>query len=150
MTVGIARKLSRTKPHRDALLKNLVSQLFQHGTIVSTHEKCKEASKLAERLITFAKKVKDDPKSPLRKEIQSKLFLSGDNSKLMSKLLNEIGPRYLNRPGGYTRVMHLEKRLGDRATQSVLELVDSPVIDANGGLTRGNLKLALVISVLHY
>ena len=70
MTVGLARKLSRTKPHRDALLKNMVSQLLQHGSITSTHEKCKEASRVAERVITWAKKVNANPASPLRSEIQ--------------------------------------------------------------------------------
>lgn len=145
MTVGLARKLSRTKPHRDALLRNLVTQLLQHGTIISTHEKCKEASRVAERVITWAKKVNLNPKSPLLSEIQSRLFLSGDNSKLMRKLLVDIAPRYAERAGGYTRVLHLESRLGDSARQSVLELVGTPVVDSEGNLNRGNLKLWLLV-----
>lgn len=145
MTVGLARKLSRTKAHRDALLKNMVAQLLQHGSIVSTHEKCKEASRLAERVITWAKKVRENPLSPLRSEIQSRLFLAGDNSKLMEKLVNEIAPGYVGRNGGYTRVLHLEPRLGDKAKQSVLELVNTPVIDAEGNFNRGNMKLWLLV-----
>lgn len=145
MTVGLARKLSRTKPHREALLKNLVTQLLQHGTITSTHEKCKEASRLAERVITWAKKVHENSESPLAAQIQSKLFLSGDNSKLMKRLLNEIAPQYMGRDGGYTRVLHLEPRLGDRAKQSILELVNTPVLDANGNIQRGNMKLWIAV-----
>ncbi|QLL33871.1 hypothetical protein HG536_0F01960 [Torulaspora globosa] len=145
MTVGLARKLSRTKPHRDALLKNMVTQLLQHGSIVSTHEKCKEASRLAERVISWAKKVNENPSSPLRSEIQSRLFLAGDNSKLMGRLLGEIAPNYVGRNGGYTRVLHLERRLGDKAKQSVLELVNTPVIDSEGNFNRGNMKLWLLV-----
>ncbi|QLQ78476.1 hypothetical protein HG537_0A07230 [Torulaspora globosa] len=148
MTVGLARKLSRTKPHRDALLKNMVTQLLQHGSIVSTHEKCKEASRLAERVITWAKKVNENRSSPLRSEIQSKLFLAGDNSKLMEKLLEEIAPRYMGRNGGYTRVLHLEPRLGDKAKQSVLELVNTPVVDSEGNFNRGNMKLWLLVKTI--
>lgn len=145
MTVGLARKLSRTKPHRDALLKNMVTQLLQHGSIVSTHEKCKEASRLAERVITWAKKVNVNPDSPLKSEIQSRLFLSGDNSKLMSRLLGDIAPGYVGRDGGYTRVLHLEPRLGDKARQSILELVNTPVVDEQGNFIRGNMKLWLLV-----
>lgn len=150
MTVGLARKLSRTKPHRDALLKNMVTQLLQHGSIVSTHEKCKEASRVAERVITWAKKVNENPASPLLSEIQARLFLSGDNSKLMKRLLGDIAPRYASRNGGYTRVLHLEPRLGDRARQSVLELVNTPVVDSQGNFSRGNMKLWLLVkSTMH-
>lgn len=145
MTVGLARKLSRTKPHRDALLRNMVTQLLQHGSIISTHEKCKEASRVAERVITWAKKVNANPESPLKSEIQSRLFLSGDNSKLMSRLLNDIAPGYAGRDGGYTRVLHLEPRIGDKARQSILELVNTPVVDEQGNFNRGNMKLWLLV-----
>lgn len=148
MTVGLARHLSRTKPHRDALLKNLVTQLFQHGSITSTHEKCKEASRLAERAITIAKRYNSNPDAKIVGELQSRLFHSGDNSKVLKKLLQEIAPRCVTRPGGYTRVLHLEPRLGDRARQSVLELVDNPVIDQNGKFQRGNLKLWLLCKTM--
>lgn len=145
MTVGLARKLSRTKPHRDALMRNLVSQLLQHGSITSTHAKCKEASRVADRVINWAKIVHGNPSSPLLSQIQSRLFLSGDNSKLIRRLVSEIAPVYSNRNGGYTRVMHLEPRLSDKAPYSVLELVNTPVIDARGNFQRGNLKMWLMV-----
>lgn len=122
----------------------MVSQLLQHGSITSTKAKCQEASRVAERVITWAKKVHQNPQSPLKSQIQSRLFLSGDNSKLLKKLVNEIAPLYASRNGGYTRLMHLEPRLTDSAPQSLLELVNTPVLDANGNFNRGNMKLWLL------
>ncbi|CCF57408.1 hypothetical protein KAFR_0C04170 [Kazachstania africana CBS 2517] len=149
MTVGIARKLSRTKPHREALLKNLVTQLLQHGTISSTHEKCKEASRLADRVINMAKKVNQMEDGRARdkylSEIQSRLFLSGDNNHLLINLVNAIAPKYISRQGGYTRVIRLEPRLTDKACESILELVDTPILDKDGNLNKGNLKFWLLI-----
>lgn len=151
MTQGLARKLSRTKPHRDALLKNLVTQLLQHGSITSTHEKCKEASRLVDRVINMAKKYNDPNINDLTKKkifsnIQSRLFLSGDNNHLMNKIIKEIGPTYQTRNGGYSRVLHLEKRFNDRASQSVLELTQTPVIDPNTNqIRKGNLKYWLLV-----
>lgn len=151
MTVGLARKLSRTKPHRDALLKNLVTQVLQHGTLISTHEKCKEASRLADRVINMAKRYNskdttEATKQKLLSNIQSRLFLSGDNNHLLKRLTNEIAPNYSTRNGGYTRVLHLEKRFNDRASQSVLELVQTPVIDPKtNAINKGNLKFWLLI-----
>ena len=149
MTVGIARKLSRDKAHRDALLKNLACQLFQHESIVSTHAKCKEASRVAERIITWTKRAITTSNSvaqaELKSQIQSQLFLAGDNRKLMKRLFSEIAPRYLERPGGYTRVLRLEPRANDSAPQSVLELVDSPVMSESHTVNRGNLKMWLLV-----
>ncbi|SCU80948.1 LAFA_0C01948g1_1 [Lachancea sp. 'fantastica'] len=142
MTRGLTRHFSRTKAHRDAMFRNLVTQLFQHGSIVSTHEKCQEAGRLAERIITMAKSLEKHPNSA--KEIQSRLSLAGDSSKLLNRVVGDLAPRYQNRPGGYTRVMKLEPRLGDRAKQSILELVDAPVVDQNGAFQRGNIKLWLL------
>lgn len=151
MTVGLARKLSRTKPHRDALMRNLVSQLLQHGSLTSTHAKCKEASRLADNVISIAKRANDPQISPetrtkLVGNLQARLFLSGDNRHLLTRLLTEVAPLYEGRSGGYTRVMHLEKRFNDRAPQSVLELVQTPVVDAaTGEINRGNLKYWLLV-----
>ncbi|KTA98104.1 54S ribosomal protein L8, mitochondrial [Nakaseomyces glabratus] len=148
MTAGIARRLSRDKPHREMMLRNLVTSLLEHGSVVSTHEKCMEASRLADRVIHWSKSAGHSSKYVSL--IQSKLFLSGNNSGLLRKLCGEIAPRYVERPGGYTRVMKLEPRLGDRARQSVLELVDTPVVTAGDvahpqpSIQRGNMKLWLL------
>ncbi|CAL9731737.1 large ribosomal subunit protein bL17m [Monosporozyma unispora] len=157
MTVGLARKLSRTKSHRDALLKNLVSQLFQHESLITTHEKCKETARLAERIITSAKKY-DHGKGGARhiSNIQSHLFLAGDNKHLLTKVVNEIADRYKNRTGGFTRVLKLEPRMGDQGKQSTLELVDTPILtdtkleDGQIIMQRGNIKFWLLMKTLLY
>ncbi|AET40664.1 mitochondrial 54S ribosomal protein bL17m Ecym_6284 [Eremothecium cymbalariae DBVPG len=149
MTVGLRRQLSRTKPHREALMRSLASQLLQHEVIVSTTPKLKEAQRHAERIITIAKKAVQNPSKHIP-ELQSRLYLSGDNSKLLKKLLEDIAPRYSTRERGYTRLMKLEPRLGDRAPSSVLELVDAPVVDSDGNLLKGNMKLWLIVkAILH-
>ncbi|QEU58364.1 Mrpl8 [Kluyveromyces lactis] len=145
MTRGLARHLSRTKPHRDALIRNMATQLLQHGTISSTTPKLKETQRYVERIITIAKNgIQSGNPSSSVPELQSRLYLSGDNSKLLKKLFDEIAPRYTARNGGYTRVMKLEPRLGDRAPQGILELVDAPVQNEDGQLLKGNLKLWLL------
>lgn len=145
MARGLARHLSRTKPHRDALLRNLASQLLQHGTISSTTPKLKETQRYVERIITIAKHgvLSGKPQSSVP-ELQSRLYLAGDNSKLLKKLFDEIVPRYLDRNGGYTRILKLEPRMNDRAPQGIIELVDAPVQNKDGELLKGNLKLWLL------
>lgn len=154
MTIGLARKLSRTKPHRDALLRNLVSQLFQHESIITTYEKCKETSRLAERIITAAKKY-DHGNGSNRyiQNIQSNLSLSGDNKHLLAKVVNELADRYKNRSGGFTRVLKLEPRVGDKSRQATIELVDTPIIINNSEnitMQRGNIKFWLLMKTLLY
>lgn len=149
MTVGLTRRLSRTKPHRMALMRNLASQLFQYELVVSTTPKLKEAQRYAEKIITIAKRARKDPAKHIP-ELQSRLYLSGDNSKLLNKLLNDIAGRYEQRNGGYTRLMKLEPRLGDRAPSSTLELVDKVVAGSGGNLQRGNMKLWLNIKAVMY
>ncbi|SCV03758.1 LAMI_0H10726g1_1 [Lachancea mirantina] len=141
MTQGLMRHFSRTKAHRDLMLRNMVTQLFQHGSIVSTHEKCKEVSRLADRVVTMAKKANQG--RHYVSELQSRLSLAGDTRKLLKTILEEVGPRYKTRNGGYTRILKLEPRVGDAASQSVLELVDMPVLDSAGELKRGNMRLWL-------
>lgn len=149
MTLGIFRHLSRTKSHRDALLRNMATQLLYYGIIQSTTPKLKETQRYVEKIISIAKKsLNDNTHLP---ELQSRLILSGDTSKLLKKLLKEIAPRYIKRDGGYTRLMRLEPRLGDRAPQSILELVDSPVInESSGKLQYGNIKFWLNVKNLLY
>ncbi|CDO95286.1 unnamed protein product [Kluyveromyces dobzhanskii CBS 2104] len=145
MTRGLGRHLSRTKAHRDALLRNMATQLLQHGTISSTTPKLKETQRYVERIITIAKNgVQNGDAASSVPELQSRLFLAGDNSKLLKKLFDVIVPRYTARAGGYTRVLKLEPRLGDRAPQGILELVDAPVQSEDGQLLKGNLKLWLL------
>ena len=111
------RKLSRTSSHRRALLRNLVTALFQYERIETTFEKAKEARRLAERLITFAKR----GDLAARRHVAS--FVT--RPAVTSKLFATIAPWYAERNGGYTRIIRLGRRLGDAGEVGYLELVKS-------------------------
>ncbi|KAG5979492.1 hypothetical protein E4U55_005098 [Claviceps digitariae] len=114
------RHLSRDSSARKALLRGLVSQLVQHEHIQTTHAKAKETQRLAEKLITLAKKNNE----PCRRSAQGILYTPHI---LMPKLFGELRERYLNREGGYTRVIRTEpKDTYDQAESSILEFVDGP------------------------
>ena len=109
-------KLNRTTSHRKAMLNNMVASLFEHKQIKTTHAKAKEARRLAERLITFAKK------GDLAARRRVLRFIP--NKALVRELFDKIAPVYTERNGGYTRVLKLGYRQGDGADMSLLELVD--------------------------
>lgn len=110
------RKLGRTASHRRALYRNLVISLIQHERIRTTTPKAKEARRLADRLITFAKR----GDLSARRHVASIL----NDKAAVQKLFDELGPRYASRPGGYTRVVKFSKpRQGDAADMALLELV---------------------------
>lgn len=111
------RKLSRTHQHRRALLRNLVTALFQYERIETTVAKAKEARRLAERMITFAK----------AGDVASRRHVSRFVTKpeIVSKLFGTIAPWYEERNGGYTRILRIGRRLGDAGETAYLELVKS-------------------------
>ncbi|KAK3985006.1 ribosomal protein L17 [Cladorrhinum sp. PSN332] len=114
------RALSRDSAHRQALLRNLVTSLIREESIHTTWPKAKEAQRLAEKLITMAKKNNEQA----RRNAQA-IFYTPDE--LLPKLFGEIRERYANRPGGYTRVLRTEpKDKYDQAPSAILELVDGP------------------------
>ncbi|MCJ1351330.1 MAG: hypothetical protein MMC33_001314 [Icmadophila ericetorum] len=113
------RHLSRSSAHRQALLRNLVTSLFQHESISTTWHKAKEAQRLAEKLITLGKKNTNASWNSAQKVFYKPL-------ELMPKLFNELRLRYQDRPGGYTRVLRLEPLKEDQAPSAILELVDGP------------------------
>lgn len=124
------RQLGRTKEHRLAMRRNLVASLFQHETISTTIEKAKEVKPFAEKLITLAKK----GTLPARRRAISLLgnrdiveFEDGNpvrKGTVIGKLFSELGPRYLDRAGGYTRIIRLSlRRLGDNGQLVLLQLV---------------------------
>lgn len=110
------RKLNRTPAHRKALYRNLVTALFKHERIETTVPKAKEARSLAEKLITFAKRGDLHARRQAARRI--------NEPEVLQKLFAEIGPRYADRPGGYTRILRLGARRGDNAELALLELVD--------------------------
>ena len=115
------RKLNRTSSHRKALLRNMVTALLDLEQIETTDAKAKELRSLAERMVTLGKRGEDDlsARRQALKVIQSK--------KVVAKLFNELGPRYADRPGGYTRIVKVENRRGDGAHLSVIAMVKEPV-----------------------
>ena len=109
------RKLSRTASHRRALLRNLVTALFQYERIETTVAKAKETRRLAERMITFAKR------GDLGARRHVARFVT--RPEVVRKLFATIAPWYAERSGGYTRILRLGRRLGDAGETAYLELV---------------------------
>jgi large subunit ribosomal protein L17 len=110
------RKLSRTSAHRKALLRNMVTSLFEHEQIRTTDAKAKELRGVAERMITLGKRGTLHARRQALQTIRSK--------EVTSKVFDELADRYRERPGGYTRVIKLGQRAGDAAPMSIIELVD--------------------------
>ena len=115
------RKLNRTWSHRKAMLRNMVTTLLDLEQIETTDAKAKEARSVAEKMITLGKRGGDD----LAARRQALRFIR--SKKVVAKLFDELGPRYADRPGGYTRIVKVENRRGDGAHLSILALVKEPV-----------------------
>ena len=112
------RQLSRNAPHRQALLRSLSVSLLRHETIRTTVPKAKELRRVVEPLITLAK----DATLANRRLAFNRLR----DRDIVTKLFNELGPRYKARPGGYTRILKMGFRIGDTAPMAFVELVDRP------------------------
>ena len=124
------RRLSRTSQHRLAMRRNLVASLIQHETISTTIEKAKEVKAFAEKLITLARKGTLSARRRAITLLGDRDIIDHEDGKavkkgtLIGKLFSEIGPRYLDRPGGYTRIIRLSlRRLGDNGQVVLLQLV---------------------------
>ena len=111
------RKLGRNASHRRALLRNLVTALFQYERIETTVAKAKEARRVAERMITFGKK----GNLAARRHVAAYVMRPA----VVSKLFDTIAPWYAERQGGYTRIIRIGHRLGDAGETAYLELVKS-------------------------
>lgn len=111
-------KLGRTKSHRKAMLANMVTSLFENEVIRTTDVKAKELRRTADHMITFAKRNDLHARRQVLRVIADK--------GVVSKLFDELGPRYNGRNGGYTRIIKVGPRRGDGALMSIIELVDSP------------------------
>lgn len=124
------RHLSRTSSHRLALRRNLVSSLFEHETISTTLEKAKEVQSFAEKLITLGKTGTLAARRRAIALLNNRAIYEEQDGKnvkvgtVIGKLFSEIGPRYLDRAGGYTRIIRLSKRrLGDNGKLVLLQLL---------------------------
>lgn len=108
-------KLGRTSTHRKAMLRNMVTSLLEHERIVTTVPKAKEARRVADKMITLAKR------GDLHARRQALAYIRSKD--IVAKLFDEIEPQYADRQGGYTRIIRTGTRRGDAAPMAILELV---------------------------
>ena len=113
------RQLNRNSSHRKAMFKNMTVSLFDHELIRTTVAKAKELRRTAEKLITLAK-----VDSVANRRLAYARLRDRD---AVTKLFDELGPRYVNRPGGYLRILKCGYRAGDKAPMAYVELVDRPI-----------------------
>jgi large subunit ribosomal protein L17 len=122
------RKLGRTTAHRKALRQNLAVALFTHGRIITTLAKAKEHRPFVEKMITLAKRghaAKTHGESGLYLHCYRRAISKLRDKEIAKKLFDEIAPGYMERPGGYTRILRdATNRLGDNAPRAVFELVE--------------------------
>jgi len=112
------RKLNRNSSHRTAMFRNMAASLMEHEVIKTTLPKAKELRRVAEPLITMAKS-----DSVAKRRVA---FSRLRNRDVVTKLFDELGPRYKDRPGGYMRILKCGLRAGDKAPMAIVELVDRP------------------------
>lgn len=110
------RKLGKTTSHRKAMLSNMVTDFFRHERIETTLPKAKELRPFAEKLITTAKTNDLNARRKVLRVIKDKT--------VVSKLFDEIAPRFSERPGGYTRILKVYPRRGDASEKAIIELVE--------------------------
>jgi|TARA_B100000767_G_C19594535_1_gene462897 large subunit ribosomal protein L17 len=115
------RQLNRNSSHRKAMFRNMASSLVKHGVIKTTVAKAKELRMVVEPLITLAK---TDSVANRRMA-----FARTQDKEVVGILFNELGARYQERPGGYTRILKCGFRTGDKAPMAYIELVDRPVVE---------------------
>ncbi len=130
------RQLSRNTAHRRAMRRNMAQSLIEHETISTTIQKAKEIKPFVERLITLAKKGKLQHRRRAISLLGNRRIIALEDGEpvqkgtVIGKLFSELGPRYLDRPGGYSRIVHLSlRRLGDNGQLVLLQLLgkDEPV-----------------------
>lgn len=115
------RKLNRTSSHRAAMFRNMANSLFKHELIRTTLPKAKELRRVAEPLITLSK---------VDSVAQRRLAFNRLRDKeVVGKLFTDLGPRYVDRPGGYIRILKCGFRPGDNAPMAFVELVDRPAVE---------------------
>ncbi len=121
------KKLNRSLDHRKALRRNLMKELFRHGKIRTTRAKAEAIRGEAERLITIAKRGLQAEKENPAKGVHARRLVAARlaaDRQMVQHIFDEVAPRYLDRPGGYTRMIKLGLRKGDAAQMVLLELVE--------------------------
>ena len=109
------RKLGRTSEHRNAMLRAMVTYLFENGKIETTVTRAKEVRSMAEKMVTLGKK------EELHAKRQVYSYITKET--VAKKVIDEYGPKYADRNGGYTRIVKIGPRRGDAAEMAIIELV---------------------------
>lgn len=130
------RKLGRTTAHRTAMFRNQLTALFTHDRIVTTVAKAKELRPLAERMVTLAR----TGSLPARRRVLTMV----PDKEIVRRLFDDIAPRFMDRPGGYTRIMRLGRRRGDGAEMAIIEFVDYDLAEHDEGAASSKSKTSLM------
>jgi len=131
------RKLGRTSSQRKAMLRDLTSDLFINERIVTTVTRAKEVSKMADKMITLGKRGDLHARRQAAAFVRNELATVSETEdeivvqSVLQKLFNDLGPRFAERNGGYTRVLKMGPRRGDGAPMAVLELVDKAAVSSD-------------------
>jgi large subunit ribosomal protein L17 len=112
------RQLSRNSAHRSAMLRNMAASLLRHETIRTTIPKAKELRRVVEPLITLGKHNSEANRR--------RAFARLRDEEVVDKLFDTLGPRFMSRPGGYTRILRMDPRPGDSAPMALMQLLDQP------------------------
>jgi large subunit ribosomal protein L17 len=128
------RRLDRTTEHRTAMFRNMVTSLIEHERITTTTPKAKELKRIADKVITLAKKGGTHARRLAFKDVRDPAALA--------KLFDTLGPRFAARPGGYTRIIRVANRAGDNAEMAVIEFVEKTPAAPAEGEAKGESKKA--------
>ena len=131
------KKLGVTKSHREAMLRNMVTSLMEHGRVTTTHSRARVLKSLADKMVGLAKTGTVHTRRMASETIQ--------NRTVLKKLFDQIGPEFAERDGGYTRIMKKSFRKGDNAAISIVELINyKPVVaeEEEKGKKKGRKKAA--------
>ncbi len=124
------KQLSRTTSHRKAMRRNLAASLIEHGAVRTTPAKAKEVRPFVERLITIARTGTLHARRRVITLLGDRAMTDAESGEIadktvIAKLFDEVAPQYADRPGGYTRIIHLpERRIGDAGKQVLLQLIE--------------------------
>ncbi len=121
----VGRKLGRNSSHRKAMFRNMVTSLIDLGGITTTDAKAKELRRVADRMITLGKK------QTVAARRQARRFVRTDSA--LARLFNDVAPRFMQREGGYTRIIKLGRRKGDNAALSRIELTEQAAAPESTG-----------------
>ncbi len=128
----VSRRLGRDTEHHFAILRNQVTDLFKHGRITTTLAKAKELRRVADRMITLAKR------GDLASRRKALAFIR--DKQIVRKLFTELRVKYMDRPGGYTRVIKIGPRRGDAAMMAIVELVEEKLSKKQSKAKRERLR----------